>query len=263
MGRTSDIAIEPPTAAGPGIVRAVEDRSYLGFIAAALASVLFGGLVFAVWIPLTMSGTVGGAGRLAWMVQAHGWVQVQGWAGLFVAGMAIRLIPRFAGRRPVPRRVTIPLLAVLAVPVVLRIALQTTARGGTADVVAMAIGVTTAAGAIGVAAVLAVTLTFDWLEMVSGEVIGPPVGRDQLNARSPGTSGYAKLVFPALPPKLDQPGLARDRTFTWPSEQETSRAVATIVVVAISAARAAAANGRAARDIKGLLRGGGGIGVAQ
>ena len=159
MGRTSDIAIEPPTAAGPGIVRAVEDRSYLGFIAAALASVLFGGLVFAVWIPLTMSGTVGGAGRLAWMVQAHGWVQVQGWAGLFVAGMAIRLIPRFAGRRPVPRRVTIPLLAVLAVPVVLRIALQTTARGGTADVVAMAIGVTTAAGAIGVAAVLAVTLS--------------------------------------------------------------------------------------------------------
>jgi len=158
MARASDIPIEPPLASGPGIVRAAEDRSYLGYIAAAILSALLGGFAFAVWVPLASTGTIGGADRVPWMIQAHGWVQLQGWAGLFVAGMAIRLIPRFAGRRPVPRRVTVPLLAVLVVPVVLRIVLQTWATGSTADAVALAIGVSTAAGTLGVAGVLAVTL---------------------------------------------------------------------------------------------------------
>lgn len=158
MGRASDIPIEPPTGAGPGIVRAVEDRSYLGYIAAALASAVLGGFVFAVWIPMAMSGATGGGDRLAYMIQAHGWIQLQGWAGLFVAGMAIRLMPRFAGRKPVPKSVTAPLLVVLVIPLVLRITLQTWADGSMARGVAVAIGATTAAGALGVAVVLAVTL---------------------------------------------------------------------------------------------------------
>ena len=56
------------------------------------------------------------------------------------------------------------------------------------------------------------------------------------SGRDPGTSGCpAKFVLPALPPKLDQPGLARDLTLTWPSEQAT-RAVATSVAVAVATA---------------------------
>ena len=75
-------------------------------------------------------------------------------------------------------------------------------------------------------AVLAVTLTLDWLEMVSGEVIaagGPGPAQGEIAWAPPGRQ---KFVLPALPPKLDQPGLARDLTPTWPSEQAT-RAVAT------------------------------------
>jgi hypothetical protein len=158
MERQADIPLEPPVVRRRDIVPAKEDRSYLGFIATALASALLGGFLFGTWIPLASTGTVGGADRVPWMIQAHGWVQLQGWAGMFVAGMAVRLIPRFAGRKPVPRTVTLPLLAVLAVPVALRIAGQPWAKGDAAGTVAVLIAVLTAAGTIGVSAVLTVTL---------------------------------------------------------------------------------------------------------
>ncbi len=158
MARSGDIPIEPPTVKSPATVPAVEDRSYLGFIAVALGSALLGGFVYGTWVPLAATGTAWGGDRVPWMTQAHGWVQLQGWAGLFVAGMAVRLIPRFAGRKPIPRQVTLPLLAALALPVVVRIALQSWAEGELADVVAVVIGVTTAVGCLGVAGVLAYTL---------------------------------------------------------------------------------------------------------
>ncbi|MGE0600359.1 MAG: NnrS family protein [Dehalococcoidia bacterium] len=158
MSRSSDIPLEPPLVSSTSIVRAKEDRSYLGYIAAAIASALGGGFVFAMWVPLASTGTVSGGDRVPWMVQAHGWVMLQGWAGLFVAGMAIRLIPRFAGRRPIPRTVTVPLLALLVFPIVLRIAFETWAAGGRAELVANLIGWSSAAGQLGVASVLAYTL---------------------------------------------------------------------------------------------------------
>lgn len=153
-----DIPLEPPTVKAPGIVPAVEDRSYLGYIAAALASALAGGFLLAVWMPLAATDSVGPSGRVPWMIQAHGWIQLQGWAGLFVAGMGIRLIPRFAGRKPVPRVFTLPLLALLVTPVVLRLTVEPWASDGLADGGAIAIGVSSAAGQLGVATVLAWTL---------------------------------------------------------------------------------------------------------
>lgn len=154
----NEIPLEPPVVRGPGVVPAVEDRSYLGYIAIALASALGGGFLLAVWMPLAATGTLAPSERVPWMIQAHGWLQLQGWAGMFVAGMAIRLIPRFAGRKPVPRRVTLPLLAALAVPLALRIAIEPWASGGTGDFGAGAIGFTSAVGQVGVGAVLLVTL---------------------------------------------------------------------------------------------------------
>jgi hypothetical protein len=155
----SDIPLEPPTVKAPGIVPAVEDRSYLGYIAAAMASALAGGFLLAVWMPLAATDTIGPSDRVPWMIQAHGWIQLQGWGGLFVAGMGIRLIPRFAGRKPVPRTVTLPLLAILVVPVALRLVIAPWASGGLADSGAIAIGVSSAAGQLGVATVLAWTLS--------------------------------------------------------------------------------------------------------
>ena len=158
MSRPSDIPLEPPLVSAPSVVRAKEDQSYLGYIAGALATALFGGFIFAIWVPLASTGAVSGGDRVPWMIQAHGWVMLQGWSGLFVAGMAIRLIPRFAGRRPIPRTVTVPLLVLLVTPVVLRIAFQTWASGSRADTLAVAIGVSSAAGQLGVAAALGYTL---------------------------------------------------------------------------------------------------------
>lgn len=158
MANADEIALEPPLSRNAGVTPAVEDRSYLGFIAAALAAALGGGFLMAVWMPLAATGAVGGQGRVPWLIQAHGWVQVQGWAGLFVAGMAVRLMPRFAGRPPVVRNVTLPLLAALGLPVALRMTLQPWATGTLAEATAAAIGVLSAVGAAGVAAILAWTL---------------------------------------------------------------------------------------------------------
>lgn len=158
MANADDIALEPPLSRNAGVTPAVEDRSYLGFIAAALAAALGGGFLMAVWMPLAATGAMTGQDRVPWLVQAHGWVQVQGWAGLFVAGMAVRLMPRFAGRPPVGRKVTLPLLFALALPVALRMTLQPWAEGTLAGVTALTIGVLSAIGAAGVAAILALTL---------------------------------------------------------------------------------------------------------
>lgn len=92
------------------------------------------------------------------MVQAHGWIQLQGWAGLFVAGMAVRLIPRFAGRKPLPRRVTLPLLAALCIPVVLRIGLQPYLALEANHNAGLFISLATVPGTLGVAAMLAFVL---------------------------------------------------------------------------------------------------------
>ncbi len=153
-----DIPLEPPISRNPDVTPAVEDRSYLGFIAAALAAALAGGFLLATWLPLAATGNAPGQDRVPWLIQAHGWIQVQGWAGLFIAGMAVRLMPRFAGRPPVRRKVTIPLLIVLATPVALRITLQPWASGEAAELAAWTIGAGSAVGAAWVAGILAVTL---------------------------------------------------------------------------------------------------------
>lgn len=158
MARSGDIPLEPPVNAHPENVPAQEDRSYLWFMAAALASALAGGFLLAVWVPLAATDSAPGATRLPWLIQAHGWAQLQGWAGLFVAGMGIRLLPRFAGRKPVPRTLTLPVLGLLAIPVVIRLTVQPWAEGAAAEAAAWATGLSTAGGAAGFAAILAWTL---------------------------------------------------------------------------------------------------------
>ena len=159
MAGPNDIALQPPLSGNPGVSPAAEDRAYLGFIAAALAAAVAGGFLLAAWLPLAATGNAPGQDRVPWLIQAHGWIQVQGWAGLFVAGMALRLMPRFAGRPPIGRKVTIPLLIVLGVPVALRMTLEPWASGSAAELAAWTIGVSSALGAIGVAGILAFTLS--------------------------------------------------------------------------------------------------------
>lgn len=131
-----------------------DDSTYVWYVATALAVELFGGPAIGVLMYLARSGAL--SSHLPGLVQAHGSLQLFGWAGLFVAGMAQRLLPRLAGRPPV-RTAALPLLVLLAGGIVLRVVGQAVgnAPGGT---VALAGSLASALGMIGVAAVLAATL---------------------------------------------------------------------------------------------------------
>jgi len=74
------------------------DWTFPWFIGAALLVAVAGGFTLALLLPLAqLEGWDWGA-RWPALVQAHGHLQVVGWAGLFVAGMAFRLVPRFAAQ---------------------------------------------------------------------------------------------------------------------------------------------------------------------
>lgn len=77
-----------------------EDGQYRWFLAAALTLALGGGFVLALLLPLArLYGWEWAAGaRWGALAQAHGQLQVLGFAGLFITGMAFRLMPRFSGR---------------------------------------------------------------------------------------------------------------------------------------------------------------------
>lgn len=86
----------------------------MAFAACALFFSLGAGLALGVAIPLTGGGEA--------TVQAHEAAQLQGWLGLFVAGMGLRLVPRLSGRRPFPTALTASVLVLLASGAVLRVA---------------------------------------------------------------------------------------------------------------------------------------------
>jgi hypothetical protein len=131
-----------------------DDTTYMWYVATALIVELIGGPAIGVLMYLARSGML--SGQLPELVQAHGSLQLLGWAGLFVAGMAQRLVPRLAGR-PSVRTAALPLLVLLAGGAGLRAVGQVmgNAPGGT---FALAGSLLSAAGMIGVAVVLAASL---------------------------------------------------------------------------------------------------------
>jgi len=153
-----DIQLEPPLSRHPEFSPAVEDRSHLLFIAGALVMALGGGFLLSMLLPLAASGTLDWPGRVPLLLQAHGWGQLQGWAGLFVAGMAIRLMPRFAGRKPIPARVNLTIFALLFAGAAGRTLTQSLLSGRALELGVLVTSVVAALGAVGVTAVLAVTL---------------------------------------------------------------------------------------------------------
>ncbi len=132
-GRAADILLEAPLTRHSEVVPAVEDRSYLLFIGGAMLMAIGGGFVLAVLLSLAEAGSLGLEDRVPWLIQAHGWAQVQGWAGLFVAGMGLRLLPRFVGRKPIARRLSAPVFALLFSGVVLRTFAQSHRPGSITD----------------------------------------------------------------------------------------------------------------------------------
>jgi hypothetical protein len=131
-----------------------DDTTYVWYVASALVVELVGGPAIGVLMYLARSGV--DSSHLAVLVQAHGSLQLLGWSGLFVAGMAQRLVPRLAGRPPV-REAALPLLGLLAGGAVLRAVGQVigNAPGGTLALVGSLLS---AVGILWVAVLLAVTL---------------------------------------------------------------------------------------------------------
>ena len=75
------------------------DVAYRRFIIAALVLAVAAGFLLAIHVPLSRLMDAGRPERTADLVQAHGQVQLLGFAGLYVIGMSLRLLPRFAGAR--------------------------------------------------------------------------------------------------------------------------------------------------------------------
>ncbi len=87
------------------------DAPYRQFIAASLTMGIGGGFLLSLLLPLarTLDWRWGATERWAVLVQIHGQLQLIGFGGLFVMGMALRLIPRVSGR-PLATQWLIPVL---------------------------------------------------------------------------------------------------------------------------------------------------------
>lgn len=100
------------------------DRTFPWYIGAAFAVAVAGGFALALLLPLAVALDWDWGVRWRVLAQAHGHLQIIGWLGLFIAGMALRLAPRFAGQ---PLRFPVvagPALALLLLGVLGRAAAQ-------------------------------------------------------------------------------------------------------------------------------------------
>ena len=101
------------------VVAAAGER-YLLFLAASLLLAVGLGFVLAVLLPLAVALQATWGLRWEALAQAHGHVQVIGFAGLFIAGMAYRLVPRFSGTPLRNSWTLLPVFGLLVAAVLLR-----------------------------------------------------------------------------------------------------------------------------------------------
>jgi len=130
-----------------------EPGAYIHFVVAAFALTLGLGPLIGVLLWLSRSG-IALAGREEALVQAHGWAQLVGWAGIFVAGFSLRLAPRFAGRPEPPERRARRILGLLVVGMVVRSAALAAGSGTAPAAVAVTGALLEGAGMLGVSLTL-------------------------------------------------------------------------------------------------------------
>src|SRR5262245_27443911 len=99
-------ACEAEHAAGGGIAgttmlprRMIEEHLYRRFLKAALLFTLTGGTTLGAMALLWMSARGRLGGLVRGEIQVHGHYQLVGWVGLFIVGIAYRILPRFTGVR--------------------------------------------------------------------------------------------------------------------------------------------------------------------
>ncbi len=112
-GPLNTIPITPVERAARAHVHGYE-APYRTFIAASLALGIGGGFALAILLPLAQALEWDWGVRYQALVQVHGQLQLLGFAGLFVMGMALRIMPRFSSRPlayPPLVRAMVPLIA--------------------------------------------------------------------------------------------------------------------------------------------------------
>jgi NnrS protein len=92
MARDADIIALRPVVPAAALM-------YRRFIIASVAIAVLVGFLLGIHIPVSRLMDAGSPERTADLVQAHGQAQLLGFAGLYVMGMSLRLLPRFAGAR--------------------------------------------------------------------------------------------------------------------------------------------------------------------
>ena len=92
------IAVGTAAEASPPARAVAEEPPYHVFILTSMGLAVAAGFTLATVVPLSIVLDWGWGGRYTPLIQAHGQVQVLGWIGLFIMGMAYRLMPRFSGR---------------------------------------------------------------------------------------------------------------------------------------------------------------------
>jgi len=139
---------EAPVAATEPARRRDDRAPYRWFLLTALALTLGGGITSGTAAAMTGGGWGGLQGE-AWLalVQTHGHLQIFGFLGLFIAGMALHIVPRFKGQAPPPARLAYATYGLLTAGLLMRVLTQPHAEGVVRPVFA-ASGIVQLAGAI-------------------------------------------------------------------------------------------------------------------
>jgi uncharacterized protein involved in response to NO len=131
-----------------------DDVLYRWYILASLTLAIGGGFALAVLLPLAQAEEWDWGRYWPALVQVHGQLQLMGFAGLFVMGMALRLMPRFSGAPlayPHLARATMPLVVS---SLILRSFAEPAGDSGMRDVGLIVSAVLLAAGALAFAVVV-------------------------------------------------------------------------------------------------------------
>ncbi len=136
------------------------EAPYRWFIAASLTLAIGGGFMLSLLLPLARAERWAWGDGIRWqaLIQAHGQLQLIGFGGLFVMGMAFRLMPRFSGR-PLAYRALVPvLIPVILASLVLRSVAEPSGDGVLRDAALVASAALMLVGGLAFAAIIWRTL---------------------------------------------------------------------------------------------------------
>ncbi|MFQ5472629.1 MAG: NnrS family protein [Dehalococcoidia bacterium] len=143
------------------IVERRPKRSLELYVVGVLSSLTLAILVgFPLGILVALGGArdVGVGDKWSPLIQAHGHLQIVGWVGLFIMGVAFHVLPRFKNTDLRLRALALPAIALVAAGVLLRVGSQPWADGAFGGVLLVLASILELAGALAFAAIVSAML---------------------------------------------------------------------------------------------------------